>query len=394
MAFAIGLVIAFMGGELACRYLLPVNGVRYIYDIDTGTVLAPSQTMRWTNRLDYDNWVKTNSAGFHDVEHTVEKPHNTFRVAVLGDSFIEALQVPIEDGFCRQFQISLQGFFSDKQVEVINLALSGRGPAQYYRILEKKGLQYHPDLVVMAVLPANDFQDSSYDLNPAPYRPLYRITEKDEIELLPYSIPSAWSLRSLLQRSSMAYFLVYEILQRPFWRNIFTQRINLIPSTTPDEKLTASNGDTKIPWHLGLYIENSPPIWKEAYRITLRMIRETSDLAQKNGARFMVFVIPDKVMVESAERQEIAKYGEISIDYRKPFKVLNNYCENQQISFVDLTEAFRSDYNKKHISHSWPHDGHWNQRGHSIAAETVAEYIGSLSGPDAIIQTIKTNRQD
>ena len=306
--------------------------------------------------------------------HAVEKPADTFRVVVLGDSFIEALQVPIDDGFCRQLQTRLQGYFTEKPVEVINLALSGRGPAQYYRILEKKGLQYHPDLVVMAVLPANDFQDSSFDLNPAPYKPLYRINDNDDIELLPYSIPSSGSIRSLLQRSSMAYFLVYEILKRPFFGKIFT-KAGLIPRTTPDEKFDVSAGKQKLPVNLGLYMSDPPQVWRDAYRITLRMIRASKDLAKANEAHFLAFSIPDKEAVEDEFNDRNANYNGIALDYRKPFKTLFDYCETHDIDFLDLTEVFRKDFRVNGVSHTWPHDGHWNPRGHAIAAKAVSEYI-------------------
>ena len=40
-----------------------------------------------------------NSHGFRDYERTYEKPSGVFRILVLGDSYIEALQVQLEDSF-------------------------------------------------------------------------------------------------------------------------------------------------------------------------------------------------------------------------------------------------------------------------------------------------------
>lgn len=277
--------------------------------------------------------LKTNSAGFHDVEHSLEKSINTFRVVVLGDSFVEALHVPIAEGFCQQLQLCLENKLQDKQVEVINLGLSGRGPAQHYRILEKKGLRYHPDLVIMAILPGNDFEDSSFDFNTYPYKPLYRIDKNDEIELLPYSIPPAWHPRSLLQHSSMAYFLVYEILQRPFWKNLFTTKLGLIPFKADAEKHQKSAIEPSFPLNLGLYIEPPLPIWQEAYRITLRMILATSDLSRGHGAQFIAFAIPNKRMVENPS-SEMTDYKGITINFRRPFNVLNHYCEIHRIPLL------------------------------------------------------------
>src|SRR6266851_1141148 len=44
-------------------------------------------------------YVKINSHGFRDKERTYEKGKDVFRIVVLGDSFSEALQVPLEKTF-------------------------------------------------------------------------------------------------------------------------------------------------------------------------------------------------------------------------------------------------------------------------------------------------------
>ena len=52
---------------------------------------------------------RINSAGLRDREHPKAKPPNTVRVAVLGDSMTEALQVPVERAYWSVFSRELSG---------------------------------------------------------------------------------------------------------------------------------------------------------------------------------------------------------------------------------------------------------------------------------------------
>ena len=43
--------------------------------------------------------IRINSDGLRDIEHQLEKPVNTLRIAILGDSFAEARSINLEDTF-------------------------------------------------------------------------------------------------------------------------------------------------------------------------------------------------------------------------------------------------------------------------------------------------------
>src|SRR5262249_15133788 len=62
-----------------------------------GMTMVHGATAKWTNGVEY--WVteKVNSLGFLDSEPVLPKPPGVFRVMVIGDSFVEALQVPIKE---------------------------------------------------------------------------------------------------------------------------------------------------------------------------------------------------------------------------------------------------------------------------------------------------------
>lgn len=97
----------------------------------------------------YDYLGASNSLGFRDREHAVAKPAGVYRIVVLGDSIAAGLHVERnEDVFPPILeQVLVQGGL---RAEVINLAVSGYNTQQEVEMLRDKGLQYHPDLVVVA----------------------------------------------------------------------------------------------------------------------------------------------------------------------------------------------------------------------------------------------------
>jgi len=103
-----------------------------------------------------------NSKGLRDYEHTYEKPEGTFRILVLGDSFIEAAQVPLNETLSKHLE-SLLNTNLDKDIyyEVINAGFSMYGTEQELIFLETEGVRYKPDIVILSFFPANDVFDNT-----------------------------------------------------------------------------------------------------------------------------------------------------------------------------------------------------------------------------------------
>jgi lysophospholipase L1-like esterase len=97
----------------------------------------------------YDYLGASNSLGFRDREHAVAKPKGVYRVVVLGDSIAAGLHVERnQDVFPPILEQLLDQ--AGLHAEVINLAVSGYNTQQEVEMLREKGLQYHPDLVLVA----------------------------------------------------------------------------------------------------------------------------------------------------------------------------------------------------------------------------------------------------
>ena len=365
------MLVAFTSAEALSRYLRPLSTVGYQMDADVGPLLEPKQTSRWVNE-DYDVVVRTNSAGFHDSEHPIEKPSNRYRILVLGDSYIEALQVPVEKGFTQQLERRLSEQVKAKEVEVINLGVSGSGPAQYYRILEMKGLLYEPDLVVMAIFPGNDFWDSDPALSGAVFKPYYVIRSDEVLEYRPPSTKGVGSaLRPWLRRSALLHLVRQAIASLPIERWLASMGL-LAPAGGIKGK------HVSIPLGWSVYLREPPQDWLDTEKLTIRMIREASVLSKSRGAAFLAMVIGSVSAVENRWEEALAPYPtarSVAWDFSRPVSLIQELGWQAQFDVIDLTEPFRSDFLATGQSSSWPHDGHWNERGHRLGAEVVSSYL-------------------
>src|SRR5215213_11435548 len=92
-----GLLIGCLMTETALRiigYSYP-----YFYNPDSNRGYSPRPNQEGWFWVENKNYVTINSEGLRDREHSKTKPADTVRIAVLGDSFAEAREVPMEQTF-------------------------------------------------------------------------------------------------------------------------------------------------------------------------------------------------------------------------------------------------------------------------------------------------------
>ena len=120
------------GSAVALTLLACEVGVRMFYPQPTALSHQDRYglAMHWpgiTRYLpQYGHDVSFNSAGMRDREHAVGKEAGVFRILVLGDSFMEAFQVPFEASLPSLLEQAL-GQRTGKRVEVVNAGVSGWG---------------------------------------------------------------------------------------------------------------------------------------------------------------------------------------------------------------------------------------------------------------------------
>ena len=149
-------------------------------DPETGWSLQADASGHYFNPMyEYDQDIRINSLGLRSPETIgYSKPADVFRVLVLGDSYVEALHVPLAASFPQLLGKHLTA--GGQRVEVINAGVSGWGTDQQLLWLRSEGVKYQPDLVLLAVYPGNDFMNNYLPLE---YRNFGRVL-KPSFELV------------------------------------------------------------------------------------------------------------------------------------------------------------------------------------------------------------------
>lgn len=372
---AVGVLFAWGAGELLVRFVIPTSTVAYRFVPDVGYMLQPNGTFRWVSP-DYDVVVKTNGAGFHDVEHALAKPPGVYRVLVVGDSMVESLQVPIPQQFTRLLEERTRTW-AGRPVEVINLGVSGKGPAQYYRTVEKVGLAYQPDLVVVVVTLLNDFLNDVPELEQDPAKPYYRLQGDQLVYVPPKTDVPASKRRD--DRIPLITWLKTALKESAFFRS-FADR--LARWRAAHHGGAGGRGPATLPvrseWNV--FRKAPPPPWDDAYRVTLRVLEETQHLAAGAGAKLLVVVVPPKALVEdkldaALEAEGYAGAAGLDFEPERPARAIQALGETNGIPVLDLGPALRADWQQFNESASWPHDGHWCARGHRVAAAALDGWL-------------------
>ncbi|MGH8547405.1 MAG: SGNH/GDSL hydrolase family protein [Methylococcales bacterium] len=149
---ATGQMIAVIRPSYDVLFLQPDEGL--------GWKQVPNLHWTWTGffwyAADFSVEVETNPLGFRDLAREFSKPQGVTRVALLGDSFIEAVQVPLTKTATQLLERRLNTSLGrdpehPQRWEVLNFGISNYGVGQYLLTWEQYASRYHPDYVAIFV---------------------------------------------------------------------------------------------------------------------------------------------------------------------------------------------------------------------------------------------------
>ncbi|MEK6281557.1 MAG: SGNH/GDSL hydrolase family protein [Acidobacteriota bacterium] len=326
-------------------------------------------------RKEGEAYIKINSDGLRDRERSKEKPANTFRVAVLGDSMMEALQVPLEETASAIMEQRLQecGTLSGRKVEVINFGVSSYGTAQELLTLRHKVWDYSPDLVLLAFTTSNDIKDNSRALAQDPDLRAYFIYQDGKL------VPDMSFLESdrfRRQQSFVGKFL--------FWLKDHSRIVQAVNSMRSALRARREANDQKsVDAYNFVYREPGDPVWNEAWRVTEGTVVMMRDEVEKKGASFMVATLSNdwQVHPDPSVRQQFARgLGVAELFY--PDQRIKALGEREGFAVVNLARGFREYAERSKVPlHGFGHQigfGHWNLEGNRLTGEALSKAICEL----------------
>ncbi len=347
-----------------------------------GWVLEPNASSFQRTR-DYGVLVETNALGLRDRPHAVEKAPGTYRIVVLGDSFMEAYQVPLE----HSLPYRLEARLAARGVEVLNLGVGGYGTAQELLALTEDGLRYRPDLVVLGFFLANDLQNNSYAIEAALFgaearttfsRPYARARSLDgELEWTP---PDRARMAPHVERWHSRKRSSLDTLRRTLQPAMVA---NLLERATGRLWSRFSSDDRYDPelilgWPFLREVDDpaTARLWEDAWLATRRLLLEMDRVAGSAGARLVVLLVPADFQVDARARASVAAaHPGLDLDPLRINREIEAFCAQAGIPLLDPTPALAREQAAGRPMYYAVEDHHWNAAGQALVAELLAEFL-------------------
>jgi hypothetical protein len=314
----------------------------------------------WTN----------NALGMRDREHPLRKPAGTFRILVLGDSFVQGHGVSLDQTMVSRLEASLQQPKRAQPVEILNAGVFGYSPLLEYLYLRQIVDAVEPDLVIVAFFLGNDVGEDHFYVQRAHVSPDGEAVSFDDHEW-PWSLileelyggggdaPSvgaatAAQSQPLSQRAR-------DVLRRSRVLTVLKNRL-LDPWTYPAqrEREFALVREHRDDIRYDLALVNYPVLSRDQrmayWSVSKAYLEKIAGLCRAHDARMLLLVIPpyERLIGET--------------DFQEPYEVLDDLGRQLSIPVVQLLPDF---LRESPDTLYYTYDRHWTPEGHRRAAEIV-----------------------
>ena len=308
---------------------------------------APNQSGVWRIRNDVAAPFRINAQGWNTGagDYVRERKAGVGRVAVVGDSMIEAMQVAHDRSMAERLAADLST--EGRPTEVYRFAVSGAPLTQYLLMIEREVLAYQPDAVVV-LLCHNDF-DEMFRFVQGRYTSSFlklRMAGGQVAEEIP-PVPWKPTLADWLRRTATARYLYYR------WQvRVDTLRNVLLGIAPAQAQRYEANVD----------IAAVERVWPDVVAATDHVFGRLEALARRSGTRLVIVIDGVRQAIYDGDTSQALALNRLA----------GELAGKHGFAFVDLHPAFQADWRANRQGFELPSDSHWNEHGHMVAARAVA----------------------
>ena len=343
------LIIFFILLEIICRFFFPGSEVpKTIWD-DTDHLVKYNRDYGtrglWTKgnlAQQRGKWRVNNDGWNSPIDYDSAKTPGVKRIAVIGDSYIEAWQVDAEKKYP-----SLLGDSLGKNYQVYSFGVSGSPLSQYLHVSRYVEKKYNPDIYIFNLV-HNDFHES---INGLGFFPMYMTIKMDNdstfSEVAPVKpdrthakVPGGEWLR----KSSLFRYLYYNL-----------NLMDKFKSTKAGAK------EVEMNVAVGDIMDKKDSLTK----VTAYLLKK---IKAELGAKEVIIVMDaprSNIYNGDLDKSKVAWLN----------TMVGNHCKELNFPFIDLTPYMADDWNKNKKHFESKYDNHWAEYGHQVVAGAVYNYF-------------------
>ncbi len=328
---------------------------------------APNTQFTWSLGSDFHVVVhgRTNAQGFV-ADYDYDANATTPLVAVVGDSYVEALMVPFAESLTGRLQVMLAAH----NARAYAFAQSGSPLSQYVAYAQYACAVYRPQRLVVVIV-GNDFDESVYShrLRGGIYHLHPRTDGGFDYRLTPQAAHGLFD--RILRHSSLALYLVHNVGILGLVELFLSDPAAYVGNSAIVSKPTAYVGNTAA--------DAGSERLAEGERVIAWFLETLPSAA----------CLPpeDILLVVDAMRPQVYDNAALAAAKTSYFgrmrQSLMARARARGFRVVDLELRFRDAYAAERQLFEFPNDGHWNARGHKVVAEAVRKALGDWPAPIA-----------
>ena len=388
-----GLALIGLIGEAWLRLTTPFVGTYFPkrFVLNVGILGKPNTKVRWTNNLDFWTVSQTNSLGFLDHEPLgPEQAAASCHITMIGDSFVEAKEVPLADKSHVQLEDLASRHLPHLNITTTAFGVGGTGQINQLPYYDEFVRHLYPKLLVL-VFVSNDFQDNSpvlstvqrdHDPDHVPHLtavrgengtitlrppdPDYRTFQLSQARLPWYAPLRDWSV----QRLYVIAWMQAKRRAHSLWRRINdgasvaltrtqVERVELLKRHPAYTALLRGWQPTTLAHIEGTAYGNSPgpPVMEEAAGFTAFALDQFKERAERDSVSLVILLT-----------YTMGARGSFLSDR------IRTLAHARKIPTIDQYDYIVRRGERVETAH-WAHDKHWSPIGHQWAAEALLEYL-------------------